>query len=93
MIDDSINKVLYPLQRFKVMGFLCQVEKSNYASIGEFTSLSITDISKTIRVLRENEYVLVGKERRERYSETIVRSTDLGRREMAQLIRALKKYL
>ncbi|WP_104190637.1 transcriptional regulator [Cryobacterium sp. Y82] len=75
------------------MGFLCQVEKSNYASLGEFTSLSITDMSKTIRVLRENEYVLVGKERRERYSETIVRSTELGRREMVQLIRALKKYL
>lgn len=92
MIDESINKVLYPLQRFKVMGFLCQVEKSNYASIGEFTSLSITDISKTIRALRENGYVKVGKERRERYSETIVRSTELGRREMAQLIRALKKY-
>lgn len=91
MVDEAINKAFYPLQRFKVMGFLGQVEESNYVSIGEFTSLSITDISKTIRALRENEYVKVGKERRERYSETIVRNTELGRREMAQLIRALKK--
>ena len=43
-----------------------------HVSIGEFTSLCITNISKTIRVLRENEYVKIGKERRERYFETIV---------------------
>lgn len=92
MTDETINKVLYPLQRFKVMGFLCQVEKSNYASIGEFTGLGITDISKTIRTLEDHGYVQVWKTRRDRYSETIVRSTPSGQADMAALIQALKKY-
>ncbi len=73
------------------MGCLCQVEESNYAPIGEFTSVRIIDISKTIRGIGENEYVTGGKERRQRYSETIVRSTELGRRERALLIRALEE--
>lgn len=93
MNGQPINKVLYPVQRFKVMGFLCQVEKSNYASIGEFTGLAVPDISKTVRTLEEHGYVVVFKTRRERYSETIVRSTELGRTDMAALVQELKKYL
>jgi len=92
MTGEHINKVLYPVQRFKVMGFLCQVEKSNYESIAEFTNLSAPDISKTVRALEDNGYVKVWKIRRDRYPETIVRSTELGRSEMFNLIQVLKKY-
>ncbi len=45
MSEEPINEVLYPLQRFKVLGFLCQVESSNYGSIGEFTGLSAIPFS------------------------------------------------
>ncbi|MDJ0336624.1 transcriptional regulator [Cryobacterium sp. PH31-O1] len=92
MSEEPINKVLYPLQRFKVLGFLCQVESSNYGSIGEFTGLSVSDISKTIRTLEDHGYVMVRKTRRGRYPETLVRATELGQSEMKKLLRGLKKY-
>jgi DNA-binding MarR family transcriptional regulator len=75
------------------MGFLCQVEKSNYKSIGEFTGLSMPDISRTVGTLEKHGYVKVWKERNERYPETIVISTELGRSEMAALVKELRKYL
>lgn len=88
----EINKVLYPLQRFKLMGYLCQVERSNYRSITEFTQLAAPEISRTVATLEQHGYVQVWKDRNGRYPETVVAATDLGRREMKTLVRALARY-
>jgi DNA-binding MarR family transcriptional regulator len=88
----EINTVLYPLQRFKVMGYLCQVEKSNYSSIKDFTGLSVPEISRTVKVLEEHEYVMVWKQRSGRYPETIVKATEAGRQAMRTLVENLRRY-
>lgn len=88
----EINKVLYPLQRFKLMGYLCQVERSNYRSITEFTQMAAPEISRTVATLEQHGYVQVWKDRNGRYPETIVAATELGRREMKALVRALARY-
>ncbi|MGP5220771.1 transcriptional regulator [Arthrobacter rhombi] len=88
----EINKVLYPIQRFKVMGYLCQVEKSNYGSIAAFTGLSLPEISRTVKTLEEHGYVKVWKDRNGRYPETVVRATETGQDSMRTMLNSLRRY-
>lgn len=89
---ESINKTIYPLQRFKIMGYLCQVENANYGAIREFTGLSDPEISRTVKALQEKEYVYVHKDRSGKYAETVVRATSQGRKEFLLLVSTLRKY-
>ncbi len=88
----EINKDLYPIQRFKIMGYLNQVERSNYSSISDFTGLSYSEISRTVKFLEENEYLNTRKVKLGRYPETIVEISRLGSREFTNLVQELRKF-
>lgn len=89
---NDINKELYPIQRFKIMGYLKQVERANYSSISDFTELSYPEISKTVKFLEERGYVNARKIRSGRYPETVVEISREGSQQFADLLRALRKF-
>lgn len=70
--------MLYRLQRFKVTRYLCQVERSNYRSITEFTQLAAREISRTLATLEQHGYVQVWKVRNGRYPRRSWRPPTLG---------------
>ena len=74
----EINKDLYPIQRFKIMGYLNQVERSNYSSISDFTGLSYSEISRTVKFLEENEYLNTRKVKLGRYPAAAVIRTSVN---------------
>ena len=88
----QINKDLYPIQRFKIMGYLNQVERSNYESISEFTELSYSDISKTVKFLEDKGYLNTQKLKSGRYPETRVEISRMGSEEFSELLSELRKY-
>lgn len=85
-----MNKDLYPIQRFKVAGYLSRVERANYKAISEGTGLSYSEISKSVKILEERGYLSARKQRSGRYSETIVELSQRGRSEVKLLVRTLR---
>lgn len=92
MSDETLDRSLFTPPRFKVLGFLVQVEESDYPSIQEFTGLSTPDISRAVSYLDDARLVRVRKELKGRYPYTVVQATDVGRRRFKALISSLKKY-
>lgn len=88
---EEVNKDLYPIQRFRVTGYLSQVERANYKALSEGTGLSYPEISKNVKFLEEKGYVSVRKQRSGRYSETIVELSGKGRSELKLLVRTLRR--
>lgn len=88
----KLASALFSPPRFKVLGFLYQVEESDYRTIQEFTGLSIPDISRAVGYLDEHNLILVRKERNGRYPQTVVAASDQGRKQFSALLRELKKY-
>ena len=88
---ETVNKVLYPIQRFRIAGYLSQVERADYKSIAEFTGLSYPEISKNVKVLEEWEYVNVQKIRSGRYAQTVVELSAKGRSELKKLVQTLRR--
>ncbi|GMA30109.1 hypothetical protein GCM10025875_01010 [Litorihabitans aurantiacus] len=86
------ERELLVLPRFKVLGFLAQVEESDYASIADFTGLSVPDISRAVGFLDDRALVDVRKDRNGRYARTQVRATDDGVREFRALLATLRRY-
>jgi len=92
MSEVVTERELLVLPRFKVLGFLCQVDESDYPSLKEFTGLNTPDISKAIGFLEDRGLVQVRKEKSGRYSQTIVRATEQGVRVFRSLLDGLRKY-
>lgn len=90
---DEINKDLYPIQRFKLVGYLKQVERANYSSISDFTGLTYSEISRTVKFLEERGYLNARKIRSGRYPETIVELSPKGSSEFSILVQALRRFL
>lgn len=88
----ELQRALFSPPRFKTLGFLVQVEESDYPSIQEFTGLSISDISRAVGFLDEHDLVHVSKERNGRYPVTVVSASEAGRAEFRLLLKDLKKY-
>lgn len=88
----DLQRALFSPPRFKTLGFLTQVEESDYPSIQEFTGLSLPDVSRAIGFLDEHNLVHVRKERNGRYPLTVVSASDTGRAEFRMLLKELKKY-
>ncbi|MGP9526861.1 transcriptional regulator [Glutamicibacter sp. AOP5-A2-18] len=88
----DLQRALFSPPRFKTMGFLIQVEKSDYPSIQEFTGLSLPDVSRAVGFLDEHDLVHVSKERNGRYPVTVVSASEAGRAEFRLLLKELKKY-
>ncbi|UNX53751.1 transcriptional regulator [Georgenia sp. TF02-10] len=78
--------------RFKVLGFLYQVEESDYPSIQQYTDLTVPEISRTVGNLDDAGWVRVRKERNGRYSQTVVQATDEGRKVFRELLDELRRY-
>ncbi|MBF4548692.1 MULTISPECIES: transcriptional regulator [unclassified Pseudoclavibacter] len=85
-------RALFSPPRFKVLGFLVQVEESDYASIGEFTGLGVPEISRTVKFLDEAGLVQVRKGQKGRYPQTLVRATPSGRERFRELLADLQRY-
>ncbi|PPF34961.1 hypothetical protein C5E05_14045 [Pseudoclavibacter sp. AY1H1] len=85
-------RALFSPPRFKVLGFLVQVEESDYASIGEFTDLGVPEISRTVKFLDEAGLVQVRKGQKGRYPQTLVRATPSGRERFRELLADLQRY-
>ncbi len=92
MTDTVTERELLVLPRFKVLGFLCQVDESDYPSLKEFTGLSTPDISKAIGFLEDRGLAQVRKEKNGRYAQTVVRATERGVRTFRSLLDGLRKY-
>lgn len=92
MTEGYFDRALFSPARFKVLGFLCQVEESDYPSIEKFTSLKTHDISRAVAFLDDEQLVNVRKERNGRYAQTVVQATAMGRRRFGALLEELKKY-
>jgi len=92
MSDVATERELLVLPRFKVLGFLCQVDESDYRSLEKFTGLTTPDISKAVGFLDDRGLVEVRKERSGRYSQTIVRATGDGVKAFRSLLDGLRKY-
>ncbi|NKG20969.1 transcriptional regulator [Paeniglutamicibacter terrestris] len=88
----DLQRALFSPPRFKTLGFLVQVEESDYPSIQKFTGLSLPDVSRAVGFLDENNLVQVRKERTGRYSVTVVRASEEGRAEFHRLLKSLRKY-
>lgn len=92
MNEVDLQRALFSPPRFKTLGFLAQVEESDYASIQEFTGLSLPDVSRAVGFLDEHNLVHVSKERNGRYPITVVSASEAGRAEFRLLLKELKKY-
>lgn len=92
MTEAATERELLVLPRFKVLGFLYQVDESDYRSLEEFTGLSIPDISKAVGFLDDRSLVQARMERIGRYAHTVVRATPLGVRTFRNLLDGLRKY-
>lgn len=92
MNKEYLDRSLFTPPRFKVLGFLVQVEESDYSSIQEFTGLSTPDISRAVSYLDDAKLVRVHKELKGRYPHTVVQATDEGRRRFKAMLSSLKKY-
>ncbi|MGO3884701.1 MAG: transcriptional regulator [Mycetocola sp.] len=92
MRDSDLERALFVRPRFKTLGFLVQVEESDYPSIQDYTGLSLPDLSKAVSFLNENGLVHVRKEREGRYQVTIVRASDDGVRAFRRMLKELKRY-
>ena len=88
----DINKDLYPIQRFKLLGYLNQVERSNYDSVSKFTNLSYPEISRTVKFLEERGYVSTRKMKSGSYPETIIEISRHGQTEFVKLVNELRKF-
>lgn len=92
MTTESDLKALFSPPRFKVLGFLSQVEVTDYPTIEEFTGLSVPEISRVVGYLQEHGLAHATKEAKGRYTVTMVAASDLGRKRFRELWRELKKY-
>lgn len=92
MRSEVNERELLVVPRFKVLGFLCQVEEADYPALVEFTELSIPDISRSVGFLADRGLVQVRKERTGRVAHTIIRATPDGIREFRALLEGLRKY-
>lgn len=88
----DLQRALFSPPRFKTLGFLAQVEESDYPSIQKFTGLSLPEVSRAIGFLDEHELVHVSKERNGRYPVTVVSASKLGLSEFHKLLKELRKY-
>lgn len=88
----DLQRALFSPPRFKTLGFLAQVEESDYRSIQEFTGLSLPDVSRAVGFLDQHRLVHVRKERIGRYPLTVVCASSAGRTEFSMLLKELKKY-
>lgn len=88
----DLQRALFSPPRFKTLGFLTQVEESDYPSIQEFTGLSLPDVSRAVGFLDEQKLVHVSKGRNGRYPVTVVSASAAGRSEFHRLLKELRKY-
>ncbi|MHA7158656.1 transcriptional regulator [Glutamicibacter endophyticus] len=88
----DLQRALFSPPRFKTLGFLTQVEKSNYPSIQEFTGLSLPDVSRAVGFLDEHGLVHVSKGRVGRYAQTEVSVSEKGIAEFRKLLKEIRKY-
>ncbi len=78
-------------KRFVTLAYLLQVEQADYTALQEATGLSTPDLSKIVRDLEERGLVLVSKERKNRYVNTMVRLSSDGQTQFKQLLRTLNR--
>ncbi|WP_313823468.1 transcriptional regulator [Citricoccus sp.] len=78
-------------KRFVTLAHLHQVEQADYTALQEATGLSTPDLSKIVRDLEDRGLVLVSKERKNRYVNTMVRLSAEGQTQFKQLLRALNR--
>lgn len=78
-------------KRFVTLAHLNQVEQADYPALQESTGMSTPDLSKIIRDLEEKRLVMVSKQRKDRYGHTVVRLSEEGREQFAQLLRTLNE--
>ena len=91
MSGATLNPHLVPVQRFAVMGYLGQVEKSTLGSVARRTGLTVAEVSKAVRLLEKSDYVTVPPERPDEHADTVVFCTPAGRTEITRLIRTLRE--
>lgn len=76
-------------KRFVTLAYLNQVEQADYPALQEATGMSTPDLSKIIRGLEESGLLQVAKQRKNRYSHTVVRLSPEGQKQFAKLLRTL----
>ncbi|MGO1536894.1 MAG: transcriptional regulator [Yaniella sp.] len=87
---DLDSHLLAP-KRFVTLAHLSQVEQADYPALQESTGISTPDLSKIIRDLEDRELVVVIKQRKDRYSHTVVRLSPEGQKQFGQLLRTLNE--
>ncbi|MHC6176407.1 transcriptional regulator [Glutamicibacter sp. X7] len=92
VIAVDLQRALFSPPRFKTLGFLTQVEMSDYPSIQEFTGLSLPEVSRAVGFLDEHGLVHVRKIRNGRYAQTEVAASEKGLTEFRKLLKEIKKY-
>lgn len=91
MTFKELDAQLIAPKRFVTLAYLHQVEQADYPALQEATGLSTPDLSKIIGGLEQRGLVAVAKERRARYSATLVRLTAEGRATFTELLATLNR--
>lgn len=78
-------------KRFVTLAHLNQVERADYPALQEVTGMSTPDLSKIIRDLEARGLIMASKQRRNRYSYTVVELSLEGRKQFGRLVQTLNK--
>lgn len=78
-------------KRFVTLAHLHQVEQADYAALQEATGLTTSDLSRIVGDLEDRGLVMVSKERKNRYVNTVVRLSVDGHTQFKQLLRTLNR--
>lgn len=89
MSHKRLDPHLLAPKRFVTLAYLNQVEQADYPALQKTTGLSTSELSKIVRDLEECGIVNVSKERKNRYSHTLVRLSEAGIKQFRQLMRTL----
>ncbi|MCT4623081.1 MAG: transcriptional regulator [Schleiferiaceae bacterium] len=89
----KLNPLLHQELRLAIVTFLSGVERADFKKLVEVTKATKGNLSVQISKLQAAEYLIVHKSFKNNYPHTECELTELGKKEYALYVKALKQLL
>ena len=90
---NDLDSILHSQTRLAIISILMGVEEAEFTALKEFTKVSAGNLSLQLDKLKENEYITIQKEFKNKYPVTKCRITKKGILAFEHYVETLKEYI